>query len=114
MNGNCIIPLPAKPIASPNQAMATPTRRIGLKTLRDVRREMARVYRDVRCGNIESSEGTRLTFMLAQIGKVIGEIESARQGDGKTYEDYLKEMHEKIDEIRRAEIAGMPLSAKKD
>ena len=46
-------------------------RRIDLKSLPSVKREMARVYRDVRNRKLDSQEGTRLTYMLAQIGKMI-------------------------------------------
>ncbi len=45
--------------------------RIDLKTIDDVRIEMARVYRDMRAGRIETQEGTRFTYVLAQIGKLI-------------------------------------------
>ena len=51
--------------------------RIDLKTIDDVRVEMARVYRDMRTNRIETSDGTKLAFVLAQLGKLIesGEIE---------------------------------------
>jgi hypothetical protein len=51
--------------------------RIDLKTIDDVRVEMARVYRDMRGGKIDTQNGTRLAYVLAQIGKLIesGEIE---------------------------------------
>lgn len=51
--------------------------RIDLKSIDDVRVEMARVYRDMRAGRIESQDGTRLAYVLSQIGKLIeaGEIE---------------------------------------
>jgi hypothetical protein len=51
--------------------------RIDLKTIDDVRVEMARVYRDMRAGRIETSDGTKLAYVLAQLGKLIesGEIE---------------------------------------
>lgn len=44
---------------------------IHLKTVDDVRLEMAKVYREMRHGKIESGEGTKLVYVLAQIGKVI-------------------------------------------
>jgi hypothetical protein len=50
--------------------LATP-RRIDLKTLEQVRSEMARVYREMRNGNIESQDGTRFVYVLGQIGKLI-------------------------------------------
>ena len=51
--------------------------RIDLKTIDDVRVEMARVYRDMRGGKIDTADGTKLAYVLAQIGKLIesGEIE---------------------------------------
>jgi hypothetical protein len=39
--------------------------RIDLKTIDDVRVEMARVYRDMRARRIESSDGTKLAYVLA-------------------------------------------------
>lgn len=47
------------------------TPKVNLKTLHDIRREMAKVYRDVKFGNLESQEGSRRVYMLAQIGKII-------------------------------------------
>lgn len=48
----------------------TPSK-IPLKSIDDVRVEMAKVYRLMRQGRMESQEGTRLTYVLAQIGKLI-------------------------------------------
>lgn len=45
--------------------------RIDLKTIDDVRLEMARVYRDMRAGRILTNDGTRLVYVLGQIGKMI-------------------------------------------
>jgi hypothetical protein len=42
-----------------------------LATLSAVRREMGRVYRDMRAKKIESQHGTRLTYVLTAIGKLI-------------------------------------------
>lgn len=47
------------------------SRRIDLKTLNQVRSEMARVYRDMRGGKIRTDDGSRLTYVLGQIGKLI-------------------------------------------
>ena len=44
---------------------------IRLKTADDVRVELARVYRDMRYGRIETSDGTKLAFVLGHIGKMI-------------------------------------------
>ncbi len=55
---------------SDNQALAIPYR-IDLKTIDDVRLEMARVYRDMKTQKIPTSDGTRLVYVLGQIGKMI-------------------------------------------
>ncbi len=45
--------------------------RIDLKTIDDVRVEMARVYRDMRTGKVDTADGTKLAYVLAQLGKLI-------------------------------------------
>ena len=42
-----------------------------LETLPDVRREMARVYRQMRHGRIDTQDATRMTYVLTQIAKII-------------------------------------------
>jgi len=56
---------------------ALPTPQIKLATIEDCRREMARVYRDARTARIDTSEASRLVYMLSQIGKLIetGQLE---------------------------------------
>ncbi|WP_256327741.1 hypothetical protein [Nitrosospira sp. Nl5] len=50
----------------------TPTPpRIKLNALEDVRREMARVYREARGGTMDTSEAGRLAYILSGIGKLI-------------------------------------------
>lgn len=44
---------------------------IHLKTLLDVRIEMAKVYRSMKSREIETHEGTKLCYVLSQIGRVI-------------------------------------------
>jgi hypothetical protein len=46
-------------------------RRIDLATLDDVRLEMARVYRSMKEAKIATQDGTRLVYVLGQIGKMI-------------------------------------------
>lgn len=48
-----------------------------LDTLPACRRELARVYREVRLGKLDSQVGTRLAFMVTSIARLIegGEIE---------------------------------------
>jgi hypothetical protein len=54
-----------------------PTPRINLATSEDIRREMARVYRETRCNIILPSNGTKLVYMLINILKAyeVSEIE---------------------------------------
>ena len=44
-----------------------PTPRINLSTSEDVRREMAKVYREARNKELATNEATRLTYILTQI-----------------------------------------------
>lgn len=45
--------------------------RVDLATALDVRREMAKVYRDMKGKRIDPADGTKLVYVLAQIGKMI-------------------------------------------
>ena len=45
-------------------------RAINLNNLDAVRREMAKVYRDMRTRTIDSQDGARMIFALSQIGKM--------------------------------------------
>lgn len=47
-----------------------PTPRINLATADDIRREMAKVYRETRCKKILPTNGTKLVYMLINILKV--------------------------------------------
>ena len=49
----------------------TPHPTIHLKSLDDVRVEMGKVYRDMKRGKLLSQDGTRLVYVLSQIGRVI-------------------------------------------
>jgi hypothetical protein len=42
-----------------------------LESLPEVRREMARVYRQMRHGRIDTQDATRMTYVLTQIAKII-------------------------------------------
>ena len=48
-----------------------PTPSIHLKTIDDIRLEMAKVYREMKLQKIPTSDGTRLVYVLAQIGKMV-------------------------------------------
>lgn len=48
-----------------------PTPSIHLKTIDDVRLEMAKVYREMKLKKMPAHDGTRLVYVLVQIGKMI-------------------------------------------
>ncbi len=54
-----------------------PTPRVNMSSLVDVRREMARVYRAMRCGEIDTQDGARMAYVLTSICKVL-ELERAQ------------------------------------
>ena len=62
--------LPVTIDAKSGELMPTPAK-IDLKSIDDVRLEMARVYREMRGDVIETQKGTRLVYVLAAIGKLI-------------------------------------------
>jgi hypothetical protein len=47
-----------------------PRQKVRLHTVDDLRLEMGRVYNDMRCGRLESAEGTKLAYVLGQMVKV--------------------------------------------
>ena len=51
------------------EALDAPPPRLNLSTSEDVRREMAKVYREARSHLIEPSEATKIVFILTQILK---------------------------------------------
>ncbi len=59
------------------QIIEGPYPRINLSTSEDIRREMAKVYRETRCNKILPSNGTKLVYMLTNILKAyeVTEIE---------------------------------------
>jgi len=59
------------------QIIEDPHTRINLSTSEDIRREMAKVYRETRCNKILPSNGTKLVYMLINILKAyeVTEIE---------------------------------------
>lgn len=52
------------------KVLPTP-KKIDLATIDDVRLEMASVYRGMKAGSIETSDGTKLVYVLSAIGKMI-------------------------------------------
>jgi hypothetical protein len=54
-------------------------RKAVLNSLEGIRREMARVYRDAESGRRDSSEASKLVYILGQIGKVLELTEIERR-----------------------------------
>ena len=66
------------PIVHEGQVLSViPTPTLKLATIDDVRREMAKVYRDARTGKADTSDASRLVYMLTSIAKMIelGQLE---------------------------------------
>ena len=53
------------------EAYPTPSKKIDLASINDVRLEMACVYRSMKSGSVETSDGTKLVYVLGQIGRMI-------------------------------------------
>ena len=53
--------------------------RINLKRLDGVRNEMARVYRAMKSGELDGTDGTKRAYMLSLIGKLIEASELERR-----------------------------------
>ena len=72
---HCIEHLPVNQVST--EVLEDPTPRINLATSEDIRREMAKVYRETRCNKILPSNGTKLVYILINLLKVyeITEIE---------------------------------------
>ncbi|RQZ60628.1 hypothetical protein DIE08_30420 [Burkholderia sp. Bp9004] len=52
------------------ELVVLPAPRVNLHNLDAVRREMAKVYRDMRTNRIDSQDGARFVFALSQIAKM--------------------------------------------
>jgi hypothetical protein len=68
-------PEPSDLISVSQQALVAPAtpRRADLATLTDVRRELGRVYRDMRKGAVATQDGTRYTYVLKAIADLISQ-----------------------------------------
>ena len=67
-----------EPSGSPVVVLATP-KVPNLHNLEAVRREMARVYRDMRAGHIASQDGARLVYVLGQMRAMFEAADPARR-----------------------------------
>ena len=65
MTNQCIKNLPVNQATS--EVYDDPLPRINLSTSDDIRREMARVYRETRFNKISPANGTKLVYMLTSI-----------------------------------------------
>jgi hypothetical protein len=68
-------PEPNDLISVSQQELVAPAihRRADLATLTDVRRELGRVYRDMRKGTVATQDGTRYTYVLKAIADLISQ-----------------------------------------
>lgn len=73
-----------------------------LRTVRGIRREMARVYADARNGLLEASEATRLTYILTCLLKV---VETEKQVEPSRTVKQLSD-EELLEIARVADLAG--------
>ena len=61
------------------EVVEDPSPRINLSTSEDIRREMAKVYRETRCNKIIPTNGTKLVYMLISILKAYEATEIERR-----------------------------------
>jgi hypothetical protein len=62
-------------------AVPSPRQRTPLKRLEDVKRELGRVYRAMKSGQIPHEDGTKRAYVLDQLGKVIQMADLERRLD---------------------------------
>ena len=58
-------------VASGTHPTPTPRIRLPLGTAQDVRKELARVYRAMKSGELQTQDGTRLAYVLTELRKAI-------------------------------------------
>ena len=63
----------------PTGLVVLPTPRLNLNDLDGVRREMARVYRDMRQGSVATQDGARLVYVLGELRKMFEITELERR-----------------------------------
>lgn len=56
-----------------------PTPRLNLHNLEAIRREMTKVYRDMRTNVIDTQDGTRLVYVLGEVRKMFEVIDLERR-----------------------------------
>lgn len=68
-------------VLSPRPPARKRPKHIRLETVRDVRDELARVYRAAKAGEIPPEVASRFTFMLGALGKLITDTELEQRLD---------------------------------
>lgn len=61
----------AAPVVAPHPPAKLPSPRLKLETVRDVRRELARIYREARRGELKPETATKLAFLLDLTARMI-------------------------------------------
>ena len=84
---------------SPTSSMSaiddsSPTPRINLNNLDGVRREMSRVYRNMREGSIATQDGTRLVYVLGELRKMFEICELEKRLERLEGHSQVLESHE--------------------
>ncbi|MGH7966633.1 MAG: hypothetical protein ACRERD_33190 [Candidatus Binatia bacterium] len=78
------------------ELIPTPPPRVGqLDSLKSVRLELGRIYKDARQGRIETLDASRLAFVLVSLGKLI------EQGDLEARIEALERAAEAVDQEQR-------------
>lgn len=86
------------------QKPQTPPRVGRLDTVRRVRREMTRVYKDMRVGNVHTGDGSRLVFALTCIQKAI---------EFETFEGRLSALEDAVGGPERPSASRQPLLSRR-
>ncbi len=107
MKTNCestsLVPMNSSgsPASAQSLAEATPRkRRVHLRTLDDVAKELARLYRQVDSGALPSSEGTRRAYLLSQLGRTLEAADLERRVallEQPTIHELMRNMKERGD-----------------
>lgn len=84
------------------EVLRTPPR-INLSSVEDVRREMARVYRDMRAAKLDTQDGTRLVYVLDRMLKAfeLTRTETATHCAGGNPMSSIKRRLERLEQMAR-------------
>ncbi len=73
-------------------ASPTPRKQIRLSSIKDCRRELAKVYADARHGSVDPQDATRLAYILVAISNMVKDHE---------LEERIKKLEEESYELRK-------------